>query len=112
MKYQKKPLIIEAIRFNGPDSIREMRAAWGEPFDKVITAGDAAIGLMPPSTLEGLMGCCMGDWMIKGIEGEFYSCRNSVFEASYEMPQEAQPEPPIADEPVSTEERADRENRE
>jgi hypothetical protein len=35
-------------------------------------------------TLEGAMKASPGDWIIKGVEGEFYPCRASIFEATYE----------------------------
>jgi hypothetical protein len=35
-------------------------------------------------TLEGEMRCRQGDWIIKGVKGEFYPCKNDIFEATYE----------------------------
>lgn len=35
-------------------------------------------------TLEGTMTALYGDWIIKGIKGEIYPCRNDIFEATYE----------------------------
>jgi hypothetical protein len=35
-------------------------------------------------TLEGVMTASSGDWIIKGVKGEFYPCKNDIFEATYE----------------------------
>ncbi|WP_019419040.1 hypothetical protein [Paenibacillus sp. OSY-SE] len=77
-KYRKKPVVIEAIQFNKgvtPDMIRE------------------ALGCNPVTpemprfyidTLEGRMEVTLGDWIIKGINGEFYPCKPDIFEKTYE----------------------------
>jgi len=36
-------------------------------------------------TLEGLMTAEVGDWIIKGIQGEIYPCKNSIFKATYQV---------------------------
>ena len=36
-------------------------------------------------TLEGLMNCELGYWIIKGVKGEFYPCKPDIFEATYEQ---------------------------
>ena len=35
-------------------------------------------------TLEGVMTCEVGDWLIRGVEGEFYPCKPAIFDATYE----------------------------
>ena len=76
-KFRKKPVVIEAIQFTGNDS---------ECIDFCNTAidpKDATPSLIIP-TLEGDHLCSIGDWIIKGIKGEFYPCKPDIFEKTYE----------------------------
>ncbi len=77
MKFRKKPIIIEAIRFDG-DNYREI-GQWME----------ADLGFVHPDglfikTYEGDMFAWPGDWIIKGVKGEFYPCKPDIFEETYE----------------------------
>ena len=86
LKFRKKPVVIEAVQLRW-DTWDEMcehagvgRLADGKP------QGDQdgeKIQLMIP-TLEGLMVADENDWVIKGVEGEIYPCKPSIFEATYE----------------------------
>ena len=86
MKYRKKPIVVEAIQWNGKN-IEEVKNFAGKPlsyniiyqFDH-ITRYEVQI-----KTLEGNMRVCEGDYIIKGVEGEFYPCKPSIFEKTYEM---------------------------
>ncbi|WP_427017844.1 hypothetical protein ACQCSX_04315 [Pseudarthrobacter sp. P1] len=76
-KYRKKPVVIEAMQLNlfNSDAI--------EGF----VGGD--LGLHPEggiiiATLEGPMRARIGDFIIKGVAGEFYPCRSDIFAATYE----------------------------
>ena len=76
-KYRKKPIVIDAIQFKGNDA---------ECMDFCPTARDP-IDNKPNLiifTLEGEMLCNYGDWIIKGIEGEFYPCKPDIFDKTYE----------------------------
>lgn len=43
-------------------------------------------------TLEGTMRVSLGDWIIRGVQGEFYPCKPDIFEATYEpAPQSTDP---------------------
>lgn len=79
MKYRKKPVVIDAIQLQvGVQSMSAVQA---------FTSGTARPeigGAMLISTLEGNMRADIGDWIIKGVKGEFYPCKNDVFEATYE----------------------------
>lgn len=59
MKYRKKPVIIEAIQFED------------NPYIKI-------------ETLEGTMKASVRDYIIKGVNGEFYPCKPDIFEKTYE----------------------------
>jgi len=82
VKFRKKPVVIEAVRWTGTNH--------GEI---AVLVGDAWPGDVAPNppgddliidTLEGEMRCQVGDWLVKGIKGEFYPCKPDIFEASYE----------------------------
>lgn len=73
MKYRKKPVVIEAIQWNG-DNFGEVAM-----FCKKIKVAYTHI-----ETLEGDMLASKGDYIIKGVKGEFYPCKPDIFEATYE----------------------------
>ena len=88
LRFRKRPVVIEAIQYR-PD---------------IPNCGDVArfTGLIPPDgdrgcdpephdqepwlidTLEGVMRADAGDWIIKGVQGEFYPCKPDIFAATYE----------------------------
>lgn len=79
--YQKKPVTISAVQFSDTaESIQEIYNF----VDKTITVSyeEAEPKLIIP-TLEGDMKASVGDYIIKGIQGEFYPCKPSIFEQSY-----------------------------
>lgn len=98
MKFRKKPVVIEACRWNGDIAAMaswaastdlEMRKKRGEappPSGSV----DLPIHLISGSdrleidTLEGVMVVSPGDWVLCGVKGEFYPCKPDIFEATYE----------------------------
>lgn len=85
MKFRKKPVVIEAIQWcpnqKGKNNI-SYPSSWGkEP--KTWEVSCITLALLIP-TLEGVMICDKGDWIIKGIKGEFYPCKPDIFEATYE----------------------------
>ena len=84
MKYRKKPVVIEAIQYTG-DNENEI-ISWahkGLPdiANSIIIKGVYCLNIR---TLEGVMNSFKGDWIIKGIKGEFYPCKPDIFEATYE----------------------------
>lgn len=83
-KYRKKPIVIEAIQWDGKVETRNKLGEWLG--DKFITDGEYhKPGIV---TLEGTMRFQTGDYVIKGIAGEFYPCRKDIFESSYERVEE------------------------
>lgn len=78
MKYRKKPVIIEAIQYSGTSK------SFGEindfTNDGVYVTNDSIF----IKTLEGDMTISVNDYVIKGIQGEFYPCKPDIFEATYE----------------------------
>jgi hypothetical protein len=80
-KYRKKPVVIEAVQLT-VFNIEEVEEFVGGDFGKN-EKGESVI-----ATLEGAMTCSIGDYIIKGIKGEFYPCKPDIFEMTYEMVEE------------------------
>lgn len=81
MKFRKKPVIIEAIQFLG-DAVNLRECFHFCP--PLIHETYRANGTLTIPTLEGKMICSKGDWIIKGVNGEFYPCKPDIFEKTYE----------------------------
>lgn len=75
-KFKKKPVIIEAVQWDGSNNelIKEfVKSNYSIQGDELYIR-----------TLEGCMTASVGDWVIKGVEGEFYPCKPDIFEKTYE----------------------------
>lgn len=95
MKYRKKPVIIEAVLFDTLASIEAAEAFASfllKPMQEGIIefemADEKSTGTLIIKTLEGNMIASPGDWIIKGVQGEFYPCKPDIFEATYEKVEE------------------------
>lgn len=85
MKFRKKPVVIEAIQFDGDvHTINVMCNAWPEFNDQSTWKRLPEFLSLIIHTLEGDHHANSGDWIIKGIKGEFYPCKPDIFEATYE----------------------------
>ncbi len=75
-KFRKKPVVIEAVRFDGN-------------FDEIelFVGGDSEFrdGELVIATLEGAMRASPGDWIIRGVQGELYPCKPEIFAETYEQ---------------------------
>jgi hypothetical protein len=81
-KYRKRPVVIEARQLQSSRSLAETIAAWcGGRLDENEAYQEPSILI---STLEGTMRADPGDWIIKGVQGEFYPCKPDIFEQTYE----------------------------
>lgn len=80
-KYHKKPVVIEAIQYNPneKDNYEKIKDLTGLEPD--IDRGHEFIEI---ETLEGTMIAKPGDYIIKGVTGEFYPCKPDIFEKTYE----------------------------
>lgn len=90
MKYRKKPVVIEARQYTA--ETKEELLEWINR-DSINTAYHHT-GLIVIRTLEGEMNCSTGDWIIKGVNGEFYPCKPDIFGATYELVGRAALAPP------------------
>lgn len=88
MKYRKKPVVIEAIQWDGTH----------EQAGEVIAFADGAVFVRTDlnhkrqylwiDTLEGQLKVSPGDFVIRGLRGEYYPCKPDIFEATYEQVEE------------------------
>ena len=92
MRFRKKPVEIEAMRFDGLNT--EELLDWIEPHFAESPAEDVGGTVIDPSeselayftieTMEGMMRADPGDWIIRGVQGEFYPCKPDIFTETYE----------------------------
>lgn len=84
-KYRKKPVVIEAIQFmDTQDSLHEV-VQFMDDVDSIVVSyripNDPKLKI---NTLECIMEASVGDYIIKGINGEFYPCKPDIFFKTYE----------------------------
>lgn len=91
MKFRKKPVVIEAMRLDGTYEGVQRVIDWMNQHNPRFDAGNSATwtvsayyGKVKIQTLEGEMTADEGDWIIRGVKGEFYPCKPDIFEATYE----------------------------
>ena len=82
-KFVKKPVVIEAVEYNGANK-EEIEAFVGKKLDTIYTELKEPLELKIP-TLEGDMKASKGDYIIKGIKGEFYPCKPDIFKSTYNV---------------------------
>ena len=99
--FRKRPVTIEARQLDGNIANDYSIYLWVEAstqgsFDplseEIPTSGvsiDPSDGSFMIATLEGVMHARPGDWIIRGVAGEFYACRDDIFRATYEPAGEA-----------------------
>jgi hypothetical protein len=86
-KYRKRPVVVEAMQFTGDnwdevaDFLGETPRVWGDE--------ECAENFLTIVTLEGNHRVSVGDYIIKGVQGEFYPCKPDIFETTYEPVTEA-----------------------
>ena len=90
-KYRKKLLVIEAFQFKpvwrSIGACADNAPIWFiiAEHDGIIKVwGDDEIPYCMIKTLEGNMKAVEGDWIIRGIKGEYYPCKPDIFAATYE----------------------------
>lgn len=81
-KFVKKPVVVEAIQYNGIN-ITEVESFVGAKLPTVWLSVEDTQLVIP--TLEGDMKVSKGDYIIKGIKGEFYPCKPDVFKSTYNV---------------------------
>lgn len=90
--YRKKPVEIQAVQWTGENLAQVLAFTgkhpdWGkwfasfEEYEKRVREDG---GLFKILALEGTMVAAPGDWIIRGVKGEFYPCKPDIFEATYD----------------------------
>lgn len=88
-RYRKKPIVIEAMKWDGRNEKEIFIFMIGDTIGTIsdtIKDSDDVVkeDTLIIETLEGKMKASVGDYIIKGIKGEFYPCKPDIFEATYE----------------------------
>lgn len=86
-QFRRKPVVIEAFQFSGTEYSASEIEKWSEGRAKLlIYADDITLNSrkMTVETLEGTMTANEGDWIIRGVKGEYYPCKPDIFAATYE----------------------------
>ena len=80
-RYRKKPIVIDAVQFKGDVGAESITS-----FGDFASQHDPWLGcdVLLIQTLEGTMTARPGDWIIRGVNGEFYPCKPDIFEKTYE----------------------------
>ena len=90
-KFRKKPVVIEAVQFTLPFPHLRDLPDWLHYAMKVADVRFSSRGngsYLIIETLEGPMEASPGDWIIQGVNGEFYPCKPDIFAATYEPVEE------------------------
>lgn len=83
MRYRKRPIEVEAYKYQkelGNNRLMNWLAQQGAN----VTGWLFHDGEVTIPTLEGAIKAIDGDWIIRGVKGEFYPCKPDIFEATYE----------------------------
>ncbi len=81
-KFRKRPVVIEAQLFDGDFLDMVNVTVWCS--GSMEREDDLYAWVLKIPTLEGVMTAQVGDWIVKGVAGEFYSCKPDIFEMTYE----------------------------
>lgn len=99
VKFRKRPVVIEAFQYQAHGTARDNWPTWfHEAWEKPSQAKGAAYcrndGELRTfiTTLEGTHEVRVGDWIIRGIQGELYPCKSDIFDATYEPVTDSTPE--------------------
>lgn len=83
-KATKKPVVtIEAMQFNSEN--KNQVVLWIEGRNKSPSFDSDGNETLLIETLEGVMAASLGDYIIKGVSGEFYPCKPEIFEKTYDF---------------------------
>lgn len=93
MRYRKKPVVIEAVKLenNKQSIVNAIEFVYNVGMETSVLGMDFEINMVRSdggliiNTLEGNMLASFGDYIIKGVQGEFYPCEPGVFAETYEL---------------------------
>lgn len=81
VRFRSRPCEISAARFDGVYENALAIVAWA---DGAVSA-DNGDGTLSITTLEGTMKAIAGDWIVKGLKGEFYPVKDEIMQLKYEV---------------------------
>ena len=81
-KFRKKPVVIEAVRWDKGRNTYDQVEQWGAASEHCTVSSVA--GALVIDTLEGAMTANIGDWIIRGVKGELYPIKDQIFQETYE----------------------------
>lgn len=85
MKFRKKPVVIEAMQLDGQTAaVCQWLKEGSADYETETDPYDGRKDVVLIRTLEGTMRADPGDWIIRGVKGEFYPCKPDIFAATYE----------------------------
>lgn len=84
-KYRKKPVVIDAVKYD-PEDVESIKVL-SEFLNDCQGWKMVETGISLP-TLEGETIASFGDFIIRGVKGEFYACKPDIFELTYEPVEE------------------------
>lgn len=84
MRYRKKPVMIEAVQFTR-DTVEDVKGFCPVLYPQV---RNEQVEFAFVQTLEGQVTASLGDYIIKGVDGEFYPCKPDIFRKTYEVVRE------------------------
>lgn len=87
--YRKKPVVIQAIQWDGAEE-KAIEIASIEDFEGMLDYKPGYFAGFFINTLEGQMEVSPNDYVIKGLKGEFYPCKPEIFELSYDLSGESE----------------------
>jgi len=82
-KFTKKPVVIKAIKWDGKNT-EEIESFIGKKVKKQMSFDNKKVSILLIPTLESPHEANIGDYIIKGVKGEFYPCKPDIFEETYE----------------------------
>jgi len=88
MKYKTKPETIEALKFDGPKSIDEMKKNWGSIFESYSMYSEMTNSLLL-KTPSGTQQVRVGDMVVRSKKNEFTPCRKELFLQQFDPIDEA-----------------------
>ena len=83
-KFRKKPVVIEATRFDGSNHREVLKFIYPDLSEDALHGAEVMKLPVVIQTLEGDMTVSPGDFVIKGVKGEFYPCKPDIFKATYD----------------------------
>ncbi len=84
MKYRKKPIVVEAVQYQGAGNVTEIADWICSAFESGVLAATNGCDPLIVRTPSGPITVSPGDWIIEGVNGELYPCKPDIFEKTYE----------------------------